>query len=193
VTIGQDSLTVTSASFKLTAVRTGETLTMTDEQSPGTPGDDVVATATQTKGTFDAGAIPFDLGGTWAMKIVPAGGSAAENCNVTVSATEIDCSCKEVGSAGIDFSFKTKKDSSAASSFGDFGGKWTNTWVWPGKGGGTYPCELAFTGNDIKTCAGGAKGGQINGSPLAGITFTWDGANTVSGAADGWAEFSATR
>jgi hypothetical protein len=35
--------------------------------------------------------------------------------------------------------------------------------------------------------------GQLQGSPLAGITFTYDGANTASGATQGWAEFSATR
>jgi hypothetical protein len=59
--------------------------------------------------------------------------------------------------------------------------------------GGTFPCTLDFRGNNITTCAGGAMNGRVVGSPLAGITFTYDGANTVSGSAQGWAEFSATR
>jgi hypothetical protein len=57
----------------------------------------------------------------------------------------------------------------------------------------TFPCTLTFMGNDITTCAGGAVGGEITGNPLSGITFTYDGANTLSGAAQGWAEYSATR
>jgi hypothetical protein len=83
--------------------------------------------------------------------------------------------------------------SSAASSLGDFGGNWNNIWTWAGTAGGTYPCLLNFTGNDIATCDGGAMNGAVNGSPLAGITLTYDGMNTVSGLAQGWAEFSATR
>jgi len=59
--------------------------------------------------------------------------------------------------------------------------------------GGTFPCALDFTGNSITTCAGGPMNGEVTGSPLAGITFTYDGANTLSGAAQGWAEYSATR
>jgi hypothetical protein len=83
--------------------------------------------------------------------------------------------------------------STAASGFGDFGGTWNNTWTVPGTNGGTFPCTLDFTGNSITTCAGGQMNGEVTGSPLAGITFTYDGANTVSGAAQGWAEYSATR
>jgi hypothetical protein len=48
-------------------------------------------------------------------------------------------------------------------------------------------------GNSIATCDGGAMNGAVSGSPLAGITVTYDGMNTVSGLAQGWAEFSATR
>jgi hypothetical protein len=168
-------------------------LTFTDEQSPGQPNDNVALTATQTAATFDAGVIPFDLGGTWVMQIVPAGQSVVMACTLTVSPTEIDGACHMVTSDGFDFSFTTAKTASAASSFGDFGGTWTNTWVTPGTGGGTYPCELHFTGNSITTCTGGATNGEINGSPLAGISFTYDGASTASGVAQGWAEFSATR
>ena len=66
-------------------------------------------------------------------------------------------------------------------------------WTWGKAGSKIYPCALDFAGNDINTCAGGAVGGTVTGSPLAGIKFTWDGANTISGSAMGWAEFSATR
>ena len=107
-----------------------------------------------------------------------------------MSASEIDGSCQKVTPDGFDFSFTTAKTATGASSLGDFGGTWNNVWTTPGTGGGTFPCELDFTGNGITTCAGG---GTQSGSPLAGITFTYDGANTVSGSAQGWAEFSATR
>ncbi|HEY5243091.1 MAG TPA: hypothetical protein VIJ22_16540, partial [Polyangiaceae bacterium] len=108
-----------------------------------------------------------------------------------VAATEIDGACQQLAPVGPWFSFTTAKGSGAASSFGDLGGTWTNTWTVPGAGGGTFPCTLGFTGNSVTTCAASAMSGD--GSPLAGITFTYDGANTVSGAAQGWAEFSATR
>jgi hypothetical protein len=193
VTIGQDSLSVMSPSFTLTATRTGNVLAFTDNESPGASGNAAVLTTTQTAGTFNAGIVPFDLGGSWTMQAGPKGGSPTVTCTLTVSAAEIDGACQQTSPAGPWFSFTTQKMSPAASSFGDFGGKWTNTWTTPGMGGGTFPCTLDFTGNGITTCAGGAMNGQVSGSPLAGITFTYDGANTVSGSAQGWAEFSATR
>jgi hypothetical protein len=150
-------------------------------------------TATQTAGTFNAGIVPFDLGGSWTMQAGPKGGAPTLTCTLNVTAAEIDGACQQVSPAGPWFGFTTQKMSAAASSFGDFGGKWLNTWTNPGTGGGTFPCTLDFTGNSITTCAGGAVNGQISGSPLPGITFTYDGANTVSGAAQGWAEYSATR
>jgi hypothetical protein len=191
VAIGQDSLTVTSPEFTLTAVRTGQTLTFTDEDSPGDPGNNVALTAIQTAASFNAGILPFDLGGSWAMQIVPAGGSPVMTCTLTVSSTEIDGACQKVTDDGFDLNFTTKKMTSAASSLGDFGGTWMNNWE--GTGGVYYPCELDFIGNSITTCPGQVKDGEITGSPLTGITFTYDGANTASGAAQGWAEYSATR
>ncbi|MGH7293729.1 MAG: hypothetical protein ACRELB_02295 [Polyangiaceae bacterium] len=193
VTLGQDSLSITSPDFTLTAVRTGNALAFTDEASPGDPGSAAVLTATQTASTFAAGIVPFDLGGSWTMQGGPTGGSPTVTCTLDVAAAEIDGACQQLAPAGPWFSFTTTKVSTAASSFGDLGGTWTNTWVWPGTSGGTFTCTLGFTGNDVTTCAGGATSGQVNGSPLAGITFTFDGANTVSGAAQGWAEFSASR
>jgi hypothetical protein len=188
VTVGQNSLTVNSPDFVLTATRTGSALTFTDEQTIGNPGNNAVLTATQTASPFNAGILPFDLGGSWAMQIVPAGQSTFMTCTLTVSSTEIDGACQKVA-GGFDFSFTTTKMSSAASSLGDFGGKWTNTWIWPGTTGGSYPCELDFIGNTITTC----PSVTTNKSPLTGITFTYDGASTASGAATGWAEYSATR
>jgi hypothetical protein len=192
VTIAHNSLVVTSPSFSLTATRTGNALAFTDQQTPGNPGNDVTLTATQTAAAFQAGIVPFDLGGSWTMQIVPAGQSTVMTCTLTVSAAEIDGSCQKVTTAGFDFSFTTKRMSSSTSSFGDFGGAWMNTWTWPGTGGGTYACRLDFTGNSITTCPGSTNGGSAV-SPLAGITFTYDGSNTASGAAQGWAEYSATR
>jgi hypothetical protein len=195
VTIGQDSLSVTSPSFTLTATRTGNVLAFTDNAPPSVPGSAAVLTATQTAGTFNAGILPFDLGGSWTMQAGPKGGSPTVTCTLNVSATEIDGACQNVLPAGTApwFNFTTQKTSPAASSLGDFGGTWTNKWTWAGTGtgSGTFPCTLDFTGNSITTCDGGAV--DFNGSPLAGITFTCDGANTVSGVAQGWAEFSATR
>jgi hypothetical protein len=191
VTIGQDSLTVSSPSFTLTAVRTGSALAFTDTDSYSHAAD--VLTATQTAGTFNAGIVPFDLSGSWTMQGGAKGGSPTVTCTLNVTAGEVDGACQELSPPGSWFSFTTQKTSAAASSFGDFGGKWTNTWTWPGTGGGVFPCTLDFSGNTITTCAGGATDGEITGSPLAGIMFTYDGANTVSGAAQGWAEFSATR
>jgi hypothetical protein len=193
VTIGQNSLAVMSPSFNLTATRTGNALGFTDEQTLGNPNNDVTLTATQTAGPFQTGILPFDLGGSWTMQIVPAGQSTVMTCTLTVGAAEIDGSCQKVTTDGFDFSFTTKKMASSASSFGDFGGTWINTWTWPGTSGGSYPCTLVFTGNNITTCPGGATNGAVNGSPLTGITFTYDGTNTASGAAQGWAEYSATR
>ena len=193
VTVGQDSLTITSPDFTLTATRTGNTLAFTDEDSPGDPSQNAVLTATQTAGTFNAGLVPFDLSGSWTMQAGPTGGSPAVTCTLAVSATEIDGSCQQASPTGPWFSFTTTKTSTAASGFGDFGGMWNNIWTWPGTNGGTFPCTLDFTGNSITTCAGGPMNGGVTGSPLAGITFTYDGANTVSGAAQGWAEYSATR
>ena len=189
VTIGQDSLVVTSPDFSLTATRTGNALAFIDEQEVGNPDNDVTLTATQTAASFNAGILPFDLGGSWTMQIVPAGETTVMACTLTVSATEIDGACQMVTSDGFDFSFTTKKMTSAASSLGDFGGTWQNTWM----SGGTYPCELDFAGNTITTCPGGPTNGELTGSPLPGIAFTYDGANTVSGVAQGWAEYSATR
>jgi hypothetical protein len=61
-------------------------------------------------------------------------------------------------------------------------------------GGGTFPCTLDFTANGITTCPReGPDGAFITENPLAGILFTYDGANSVSGSTQGWAEFSATR
>jgi hypothetical protein len=189
VTIGQDSLHVTSPAFTLTATRTGNVLTFTDNQSPGVDGGNfAVLTATQTAGPFNGGILPFDLGGSWTMQAGPRGASPTLTCTLTVSATEIDGACQNW------FSFTSHKTSPAASSLGDFGGTWANTWTWQTPDGGVaFPCELDFTGNSIRTCDGGAVNGQVTGSPLAGITFTYDGANTVSGAAQGWAEYAATR
>jgi hypothetical protein len=193
VTIGQNSLAVASPAFTLTAARTGDALTFTDEQTLGNPSDDVTLRATQTAATFDAGVLPFDLGGSWMIQIAPAGQSAVMTCALTVSATEIDGSCQKVASGGFDFRFTSTKLASTPSSFGDLGGAWTNNWTWPGSGGGTFPCKLDFAGNGITTCPGGAMNGTIAGSPLTGITFTYDGASMVSGAAQGWAEFVAIR
>jgi hypothetical protein len=193
VTIGQDSLDITSPDFTLTAVRTGNVLNFTDNDPPNVPGNAAALAATQTAGTFNAGIIPFNLGGSWAMQAGPKGGSPTVQCTLTVSASEIDGTCQYLSPASPWFTFTTKKTSAAASSLGDFGGKWTNTWTWQDSSGGTFPCALDFTGNNITTCPGGAVNGQVNGSPLAGITVNYDGAHTVSGAAQGWAEFSATR
>jgi hypothetical protein len=192
VTIGQNSLMVTSHDFILTATRTGNTLSFTDEQSVRDPSNNVVLTATQNAATFNAGILPFDLGGNWTMQIGPPGQSAVETCTLTMSSTEIDGACSIVSGPLIDFSFSTSKMTSAASSLGDFGGTWMNTWTKPGASGGTYPCLLTFTGNTITTCAGGAAN-DVKGTPLSGITFTYDGADRVSGVAQGWAEYSATR
>lgn len=109
-------------------------------------------------------------------------------CTLAVSSTEIDGSCNKI-TDGFTFSFTTTKMTSAASMLGDFGGTWMNTWTWPGMGGGTYPCQLEFTGNSITTC----PLDPMSGSPLTGITFTYDGASVASGVAAGWAEYSATR
>ncbi len=191
VTIGQDSLSITSADFTLTAIRTGNALAFTDNAPPGDPGNASVLNATQTGSAFDAGIVPFDLGGSWTMQAGPTGGSPTVTCTLDVAAAEIDGACQQLAPVGPWFSFTTAKGSAAASSFGDLGGTWTNTWTWPGASGGAFPCTLGFAGNSVTTCA--ASGMNGDGSPLAGITFTYDGANTVSGAAQGWAEFSATR
>jgi hypothetical protein len=199
VTIGQNSLTVTSPDFILTATRTGNALTFTDEQEPGDPSQNITLTATQTAATFNAGILPFDLSGSWTMQIVqmlPAGPSTVETCTLTVSATEIDGSCQETAAeSGLDFGFTTAKMTPAASSLGDFGGTWLNTWIGAGTDGGivTFPCALDFAGNDITTCPVHMVNGYIVGSPVTGISFTYDGADTVSGVAQGWAEYSATR
>jgi hypothetical protein len=193
VTIGQDSLSITSPDFTLTANRTGKVLTFTDNDPPSDPTNAAVLTATQTAGTFNAGIVPFDLSGSWTMQAGPTGAAASVTCTLNVSAAEIDGACQNVSPAGPWFTFTTQKMSPAASSLGDFGGQWTNTWAWAETDGGTFLCALDFAGNSITTCTGGASNGEVNGSPLAGITFTYDGANTVSGSAQGWAEFSATR
>ena len=52
---------------------------------------------------------------------------------------------------------------------------------------------LTFEGDTITTCAGTVMNGEITGSPITGISFTYDGANQVSGAAQGWSEYSAVR
>jgi hypothetical protein len=184
IVIGQDSLTVTDSSFTLTAVRTGNTVAYTD-MAPGT----IVLNATQTAAAFDTGILPFNLGGTWAMQIVQ-GATTVETCTLSVTTSEIDGACHVI-TQGIDFSFTTTKMSSAASVLGDFGGKWMNNWTWPGTSGGTYPCELDFIGSSITTCMPGDA--SMNGNALQDITFTYDGANTVSGIAQSYAEYSATR
>jgi hypothetical protein len=185
VTIGQDSLDVVSPDFTLTAVRTGNAVAYTD-MAPGT----IVLNATQTAAPFDTGILPFNLGGTWAMQIVQ-GGVTVETCTLSVSASEVDGACHKI-TQGFDFSFTSTKMSAAGSVLGDFGGKWMNTFIDPSTGK-TAPCELDFVGSGITTCTGGAVNGIPNGNPLSGITFTYDGANTASGAAQGWAEYSATR
>jgi hypothetical protein len=190
VTIGQDSLDITSPDFTFTARRNGNVLTFTDNDPPSNPSNAGVMTATQTASTFHAGIVPFDLGGSWTMQAGPKGASAVVTCTLSVSAAEIDGACQNVSPAGQWFSFTMRKMAAGASSFGDFGGTWVNTWTWQG---GTYPCSIEFNGNTITSCAGGAVNGQVTASPLAGITATYDGANTVSGSAHGWAEFSATR
>ena len=140
ITIGQDSLTVTSpGNFSLTATRTGNTLAFNDdEEPPPYTGVSCALTATQTAGTFDAGILPFDLGGSWTMQIVPGGGSTVMTCTLTVSPSEIDGACQRVSEDGFDFTFTTTKMAPAASSLGDFGGTWLNTWVWPGDAGGSF-------------------------------------------------------
>ena len=193
VTVGQDSLSITSPDFTFTATRTGNVLSFTDHDTPGEPTNGSVLTATQTAGTFNAGIVPFDLSGSWTMQGGPTGGSPTTTCTLTVSASEIDGACQQISPASTWFSFTTTKMSAAASAFGDFGGSWNNIWTVPGMNGGTFPCALNFSGNDISTCAGGPMNGAPTASPLAGITFTYDGANTASGAAQGWAEYSATR
>jgi hypothetical protein len=188
VVIGQDSLTVTSPDFSLTAVRTGNAVAYTDEQTPGSPGNNIVLTATQTVATFDTGILPFNLGGTWSMTVVQ-GGKNVGSCTLSVSSTEVDGACSQ-NPGGPFFSFTTKKMSPGTSVLGDFGGKWMNTFIDPGKSA-SYPCELDFIGSSITTCT--RADGGVGGNPLSGITFTYDGANTASGAAQGWAEYSATR
>jgi hypothetical protein len=194
VTIGQDSLSITSPDFTLTAVRTGNVLSFTDTAPPNIPAAASVLAATQTAGTFNAGIVPFDLGGSWTMQAGPKGGATSVTCTLQVSAAEIDGSCQFVSPVSPWFTFTSGKTNTATSSFGDFGGKWTNTWTWQGTNGGTFPCALDFAGNGITTCSGGGPvNGQASGNPLAGIAVTYDGANTVSGSAHGWAEFSASR
>jgi hypothetical protein len=192
VTIGQDSLNVTSPDFTLTATRTGQVLAFTDNDPPGDANTGVLS-GTQEAGAFNAGIVPFNLGGSWTIQAGPKGAPATVSCMLNVSAAEVDGVCQQLSPVGPWFSFTSQKMSSAASSLGDFGGKWNNIWTWAGTAGGTYPCLLDFTGNGIATCDGGAMNGAVNGSPLAGITVTYDGMNTVSGLAQGWAEFSATR
>jgi hypothetical protein len=190
VTLGENSLSITSPDFTFTATRTGSVLAFADNESPGSvPSADnsAVMDATQTAGTFNAGAVPFDLGGSWTMQAGPTGGPTSLTCTLTVSAGEIDGACQNVSPPGPWFSFTTKKTSPGTSIFGDFGGTWANAFTDPGPGGGVVPCTLDFTGNGITTCP------VIAGNPLSGITFTYDGANAVSGAAQGWAEYSATR
>ena len=193
VTIDRDSLTVTSPAFTLTANRAGNVLTFADDQSPRFDGGNVaLLTATQTAGAFNAGILPFDLGGSWTITAGPNGGSPTVTCTLTLSAAEIDGACQYVSPASPWFSFTSQKTSAAASTLGDFGGKWINIWTTlTADGGVAVPCELDFIGNSISTCDGSAGLGV--GTPLAGITFTYDGANAVSGAAHGWAEYSATR
>jgi hypothetical protein len=194
VTIGQDSLNVTSPEFSLTATRAGNALTFTDYDNPSNPSNAGVLTATQTPGAFNAGIVPFDLGGSWTMQAGTKGMSPFVTCTLDVSAGEIDGACRLVSPDGPWFHFTSQKmPGAAASIFGDFGGDWINTWTWDENDGGTFPCALHFAGSGITTCTGGAMNGRVVGSPLAGITFTYDGAHTLSGAAQGWAEFSATR
>jgi hypothetical protein len=194
VTIGQNSLDITSASFTLTAIRTGNVLTFTDNDPPSAPANAGVLAATQTASAFNAGVVPFDLGGSWTMQAGPKGGSATVTCTLSVAAAEIDGACQFLSPASPWFTFTTHKTNGAASSFGDFGGSWVNSWIWQDTDAGTFPCTLDFAGNGITSCTGGGPvHGQVSGNPLAGITVTYDGTNTVSGSANGWAEFSATR
>ncbi len=192
VTIGANSLDVTSPAFTLTASRTGQVLVFTDHDPPG-DANTAELSATQDGGAFNAGIVPFDLGGSWTLQAGPKGAAATVTCTLDVTASEIDGACQNLSPAGPWFNFTSRKTSPASSSLGDFGGMWTNTWTWPGTNGGVFPCSLDFTGNTITACDGGASNGQVSGSPLAGITFTYDGMNTVSGSAQGWAEFAATR
>jgi hypothetical protein len=196
VTIGQDSLNVTSPDFTLTANRTGNVLAFVDNDPPSLPANAGALNATQTASAFNAGILPFNLGGSWTMQAGPKGASPTVSCTLTVSASEIDGACQFLApTAGPWFHFTTQKMSAAASSLGDFGGHWLNTWTTAaGTGAGTFPCTIDFVGNDITTCTGqGVMSGAPVGNPLSGITFTYDGANTVSGAAMGWAEYTATR
>ena len=186
VVVGEDSLTITSPGFNLTASRASNVLTFVDNQGGG---DSSTLTGTQTSGAFNSGIVPFDLGGAWAILAGATGSSSPGSCSLSVTSGEIDGSCDGW------FSFTSSLNATAqptASSFGDFGGSWNNSWTWD-PDGGPYPCQLQFGGNDINTCDGGAANGEVTENPLAGITFTWDGANTISGSAQGWAEFSATR
>jgi len=193
LTIGQNSLSITSPDFTLTATRTGNNLNFIDNDPPSDPTNAASLAATRTAATFNTGILPFDLGGMWTMQAGPKGGAPTVSCTLTVNTAEISGACQNLSPPSPWFTFTTQRVDTGASSFGDFGGKWTNTWTWQGTGGGSYPCSLDFTGNSITTCAGGAVNGEVVGTPLSGITFTFDGANTVSGSAQGWAEFSATR
>ncbi|HTQ07407.1 MAG TPA: hypothetical protein VMI54_26305 [Polyangiaceae bacterium] len=190
VVLGQDSLAITSPDFNLTATRSGDTVTYTDEQTVNIPADDVLLTAKQSAGSFNAGIVPFDLGGSWMITIAPASGGSVMTCTLSVGASEIDGSCRKVTDDGFDFDFTTAKQTSAVSSFGDLGGTWLHTWT---QNGSANTCALDFGDASIKTCPGTLAGGGSSATPVSGITFDFDGADTVSGTLQGWAEFSATR
>jgi hypothetical protein len=186
VVIGQDAISITAPGFTLTASRSGNVLTFTE---PGS----TVLTGTETAAAFTAGIVPFTLGGSWAIQGGPSGGSSTVGCTLQMGGSEIDATCNNLNPTSAWFTFTTAKGADAASSFGDFGGAWTNTWIWGAPDGGGISCGLDFAGNDVTSCDGGMASGDGSGTPISGITFTYDGANTISGSAQGWAEFSATR
>ena len=187
VVIGKNQLTVTTPQWSFTGTKTASTLNFTSNSGNGdTPG---VAAATQTSASFNAGLIPFDLGGTWTIQGGNQGGSTSFECTATVSSSEIDGSCNNVDTSGAQTLFwtgTTSKSSSASSDFGDFGGTWLNSSTSFNNGTADAPeqCQLEFGGSSISSCLTG-------GSFLQGITFAYDG-NSISGAVAGSAEFSAT-
>lgn len=188
VVVDQDSLTIHSPDFEFTGTRAGDALDFVD--SAGGPG---VFDGTRTTGSLDLGIIPIAIGGSWTFQGGVQGDAPSVRCTMQLGAHEIDASCDTLGPTDPWFSFTSSRDAGEDSSFGDLGGTWHNVWVNGAKGSKSYPCDLHVSGNDVDTCAGGAVNGAVDGSPLAGITFTYDGADTISGSAHGWAEFSAKR
>jgi hypothetical protein len=181
VSVGQDQLTLTSAGFNFSLVRSGNVLQGADVTS----GNTIDTNSTQSAAAFDTGIIPFNLGGTWSIQ----GGAAGSNPNVvcslqmTANQTTATCSDSDDNQDPFNFTFTQTLGQQQASSFGALGGSWSNTWTWE-PDAGTYDCVLDFAGQGITTCNGG-------GHILENITFQLNG-DTASGNAQG-TEFTATR